>query len=538
MPWRRAAFASVTADLALLAFADIAYGTKDDVRIVQLLEGTITDGEPTPFIMYPNVLLGKGLKLLYNHFPDTPWYFLLLASALLLVHALFVALIAEKKGGVAALVLWLFFLPFLLRVTFTSVSILLTFAGFAALFPLLEVHKGFWGTAKAYVEAAPLFLLAVLIRPEAFFFASAAGMAALLCFMKPKRFFREILPWFMVAAFSAAAFPAVDFEEYRHSICNADFPEYNKYKSFLIDFGIAEHSDGFEEALKKAGWSRNDYLVFRNWLFLKNDTYRIERLKRFVESLKVEFSKKWEAVTRFGRDFAADSYPLLVILVIAGLLVGTGFGSLVRLSAFFLLLFLLLIGVAFLTKPPPPRLYLPLCYFALFVGIWNSDEIVSRRKRVFLAMVSVFLFFHLGYLIRQNRRCALLHRQALHALNPLDLYLVIDDALCPTGMDPRKVHRKEGIETVPFGTVMILDEVKERLASAGITGYMDLLDPRVRLLVRKESLWKIKLLLRYLREHGQPEAKARSRSIAPGLYEVWLSSGKEGKAVLSDRGPS
>jgi hypothetical protein len=101
-------------------------------------------------------------------------------------------------------------------------------------------------------------------------------------------------------------------------------------------------------------------------------------------------------------------------------------------------------------------------------------------------------------------------------------YLSVDDALEPRGIDPRSdLGYLRSYRVVPFGTVVLLANVKEYMRANGFGDYDDLYkNPGLRILVKDESFWKIGLLRKYLLEHYRVVTKIESESGANGLRSV------------------
>jgi len=497
-------------DLVVLFFGDIAYGTKDDVRILQLVSGTMLCGGPTEFVMYPNIAVGTMLKTLYESAAGIPWYFLTLSFLLLVSHLISIAVAASHSGKWAAWIVGIAFLPFFYQITFTVVSILLVFDAVLLLYHKNSQTNG-TSSSTIYFIAGVMLLVSVLIRPETFFFALVVGGLSLLVSFGWRTFFKKMFPFLFFMALSGVAIHALDIVYYNHHPENANFAEYNKYKSFIIDFDVAEHADNFDEALKRAGWSRNDYEVFHRWLFMENDTFSLEKVHRFVESLNIEWDSKIPNVLDFYRKFIADPYlQLYLLFFMVCFIICIDTEGKRRLSYMLLFLTLLFIMITLATKEPPPRLYRPVIYFMFVMTVLYAG--ISKEKtgyRVFSAVVvSILVGLISLQLTEVNKRDRELHMKFVESLQPDRFYLSIDDALIPKGVDPRSdLMYLKNLKVVPFGTVVLISDVKKFMKKNGVSDYDDLLNIRVRLLVPQASTEKIELLKRYLLEHYGIDAR-------------------------------
>ncbi|BDY13568.1 hypothetical protein [Hydrogenimonas cancrithermarum] len=513
-------------DIFVLLFGDIAYGTKDDVRILQLLSGTMLCSEPTAFIMYPNILVGVFLKSLYLLWPNVPWYFLFLSTFLIIAHLVSIAVVSRHKGVPFAAVTGIAFYLFFYQITFTATSILIAFAGYSILFDAgLRNGKGFFGRLMPYLIAALMFLAAVSIRPETFFFASVFGSFSLLIALGIRRFLKEMAPFLVIVFLFSASLPAFDIMQYDSSGGNSEFAKYNKYKTFIVDFDVGEHSENFDEALAKVGWSPNDYELFHAWLFLKNEVFSLQNLKNFVEFLEISYDSKTPDLIVFYERLMRDPYVIVVFVLFSLCLLLYGKSAAKRALTMFLFVNLVFVGVTLTMKMPPPRLYLPVFYFILVLILLYTDDREAARFRwtpYLLLSVSAGFFFVFAQIAKQNDIRRTTHLKYVQQLEKERFYLSVDDALMPTGVDPRSdLAYLKGFKVVPFGTVVILGEVERFMHENGFDDYDALFESEnVRLLFPRKSLWKIELLRNYLLEHYSVRVEAEVRKGTNDLYIV------------------
>ena len=521
--WSLVLFFSV--DLFVLFFGNLSYGTKDDVRIMQLVSGTMLTDSPSAYIMYPNILVGHLLKSLYEWLAWVPWYLLLLFFCLVFAHLAFVYTAARFGGVCKSIVLGALFYLFFFELTFTETSILLAFAGTLLLYSgMVKNGLGARGVYLLYIFSFTALVLSVLIRPETFFYALVFGFVFFFFALPFREVLKKIVPIFLLVALTGAALHAYDIRQYKNSQGDAEFADYNRYKSFIIDFQVGEHATNLNEALAKTGWSHNDYDVFYHWLFLKNERFSLQKIKGFVEALHWEFGSKWDDVVMFYRNLANDPFVSIFSGVMLTCLFFCAFGVGKRRGAVFFLISasVLFAAVTVMTKMPPPRLYLPTIFFLMAgVILFSENGGASRAMRlvgVAAVVLLVVVLIEQGSLHRQMREK---HAKYVAELRPDRFYLSVDDALVPMGVDPKSdLASEKFLSVVPFGTVVILASVQGFMARHAFTDYKDLLKENVYLLVPKKSLWKCALLKTYIREHDAIVCEYRVDEEVDGLMVV------------------
>ncbi len=154
--------------LLLLLFFPISYDNNDDQLMYFLSSGVLSDN-PSAHLLLTNILIGKALRLFFHLTEKVNWYTLYLQSILLLSFLTICYSLVKKKnitlvtsGIIVSTVLFGFYALCIVKMQFTTVSLLCMFAGWlyfresntpesSVLYPLLLVA------------------IAILVRKESYF---------------------------------------------------------------------------------------------------------------------------------------------------------------------------------------------------------------------------------------------------------------------------------------------------------------------------------------------------------------------------------
>lgn len=250
-----------------------AYLISDDVGIARNLE----NGFEAPFI---SMLLGQGLRLIYLIIPPVPWYGLMLYAAHLvsLGLGLFVLgkIAALRRLLVPCVLLYaLVYAGYLLRVSFSSVSLML---GFNALLAWLVLDK----PARSLTVFGLGIALACsyLIRVDGFYLMLLLGLPlAIRGIARKNRSLRGLLflaPVAVVLLLNTLWIPRRVPADYR------SYARYNLARGRFMDFPMAQANTNNVALMQAVGWSANDYRALTHWFFLDEDVFSRERLQEVV----------------------------------------------------------------------------------------------------------------------------------------------------------------------------------------------------------------------------------------------------------------
>ncbi len=269
--------------LFVLVVFHVRYETNDDFAIVTELSGY--SSTPVSFILNP--ITSHSLYYLYQKFPSAPWYGLLIYFCTFLAVALLINVLLRAEKPII-----LFFIgPFFFIVFFRAYA----FPGltFASLLLLFAVFLSFlqWYISSAFTpfnsKAFQLFLqialfMGFLLRWELVSYFLVFSFPVLLFYQKsiarPYQSFIHILVCLLLL---------VPFFVFYLDAQDNKF--YNEYSMLRKKFHDTEAGDFYEQstppALKKVGWSYEDYLLFRDYWFLYDlNSFNSEKLSQFLKA--------------------------------------------------------------------------------------------------------------------------------------------------------------------------------------------------------------------------------------------------------------
>ena len=114
----------------------------------------------------------------------------------------------------------------------------------------------------------------------------------------------------------------------------------------------------------------------------------------------------------------------------------------------------------------------------------------------------MFLLYYYA-LDTANRKLYDRHTQIVSELDSEKIYISVDDALSPTGSNPRRnLEYLKMYKVVPFGTVVLVSDVRRFMEKNGFPDYDGLYsNANVTVLFPSRSQWKEKLLEKYILQH-------------------------------------
>lgn len=150
----------------LMVFFPLVYEISDDFAMNSLASGALT-GEPSEYLYFTNVLIGKILKLFYSIVPQINWYTFYMLSSLLISYSVvqFVFYRLKTHYSVRAmrhLFILITYFSFLITSGFTRVAAITAAAGFIIIF--LSADK----KVRQHLAGFLLLVLAALMRHHVF----------------------------------------------------------------------------------------------------------------------------------------------------------------------------------------------------------------------------------------------------------------------------------------------------------------------------------------------------------------------------------
>ena len=251
------------------------YESNDDMSFQLFATGFYT-GQPEPFLRFTNILFGYLLVGLYSISEQLNWYTLcILAAQFIAFWSILYFSIKGRKGVLPFLfVTTLFVMPawyVVLSINFTTTAALASLAAFIVL--------SCAASRKAYAWALLIYSIGIIIRWE-----SVVMTHLLLGPLFLVRFgFRKSFQQFWPVATVAVVFIFLNMLSVSDQW--QEVAKLGEGKA-LVDFPVSrELANLSEEQLKKAGWSRNDVDMFRNFFFEDTSVMTTEHIQKLRSQL-------------------------------------------------------------------------------------------------------------------------------------------------------------------------------------------------------------------------------------------------------------
>ncbi len=364
--------------LCLLIFRP-GYETDDDIGIISIASGYL-GGQPTPFLVFSNVVWGFLLKALYQLPTRINWeiwlfLFLNFVSVWALIHLFMTRPWSRGMRAMGVLTVLVVDAYFLLNINFTSMAAFASLAGLCLVVAVTRRDASFspWQAGLGIF----MVLAGSLIRIESSLIVLALLLPAVILLFKSFHLRRLILSLGILVALVAGGYL---FDRlYVSSFPDwAAFNTYNLTRSMLHDTPRLANMGG---TIREVGWSENDLVMFTHWFFPDPAVYSLQNLEYLVAHVPdTRPSLPGIAATFFHQLLSLASIPYLLAILLTWL---AGFYS-IRWKRVAPPLFVLLILFTLLslylswTQKLPYRVLLPLlgciAIFEFFVFIAPARE--------------------------------------------------------------------------------------------------------------------------------------------------------------------
>jgi hypothetical protein len=273
----------------VLAIFTPRFETNDDVGMNAIAAGRMLVDRPDEHVIYSNVLIGLGLKALYQAAPRVPWYggYLFLTASLSLAAVAFVCL--KRDASTIDLCLTAAFLclagaPFLIVLQFTRIAFLATLAGLLLLAGVVRDGK----PARHAFWAIPFLVAGALIRFDSFLLAVFV-LSPLAGWMLSRSRSQVSArgPVAVLAGAVAVGFALSGFNNWYYSRDEGwrDFYKFNSLRVAFTDNGRADYNEVTAPVFSKVGWTRADVELLREWCFLDRARFNTQTLQTAFEGL-------------------------------------------------------------------------------------------------------------------------------------------------------------------------------------------------------------------------------------------------------------
>jgi hypothetical protein len=401
-PWLAGLLCALVFFILYLIVFRPGYQVDDDITMIQLASGYL-GGQPVPFMVFSNVVLGFLLNFLYRlptHLNWEIWLFFTLnfLSVWCLVYIIFSLPLKSTYKFFGVLVVFLSESLFLLNITFTTTATFAVISGFVSI--LAAAYKGFHFPRRMFVFGGLLILTGSLVRIESFL------LVLLLIFpssLVAYRFFhlKNLIVGSGVAILVVALFYLFNLFYVKSSPQWNSFSTYNDVRSQLQDTPRVRLSN-IKDSYTSVGWNFNDFRLFMSWFFPDEKLFSLSNLRYLVLHIPgTEKNILSAALSYFyPSPYFDDLDSLPYFFMIAAGLISLGLFPSLRKAVwpllFLLLTFLILVFYLIWTEKVPLRVWdsflATVSVSGLFILLWatvGADQ--PQEKNAFRLVVPVLL---------------------------------------------------------------------------------------------------------------------------------------------------
>lgn len=430
----------------LAVFSNVlTFETNDDLGITALVKGLfgLSPGVDGIFI---SPLLGAVLYLLYKVAPMLPWYSMLLYVGTVTACFLSILTILEAvnnwRGRVAGVVGALLFIALIaLRINFSAVSLLLWVT--ACAFLLNELRQGksitFW-----WVLAALQLSFGYLLRPSLLLMQVGFAIPLLLTLLL--RASRRVTMIMLVPVIIILIMGLFSNLLVRSGVEYKEYGRYNKARSDFTDTYRSDPNEKTGHALLAVGWSREDYLVAKNWWLHDVNIFNTNNYKKFID-----YNSEKSSVINFdsGLSRIKKYKDYIIVITVWFCCCLPYFYKIDRLNLISLFLVLGIVFILIFIRFPE-RIAYP-CFFMAFLYcvVLLSDTISSGSKIMQVrGWLAIGIVAYLAYIILPFIKNTYEYSAARYDLNRFINY-TISKVILVNGVDTIFVDASPG--DFPFG---------------------------------------------------------------------------------------
>jgi len=268
----------------VFSLVPVRYAANDDFALVKLLSER-SGFSPDPLNPSLNFSMGWILLFLYGHGPDLPWYGLFVCTACTLGLSLLLSVLFRSTQGLSLLLslpfLGMVFFHITSFISFTTASLILESGVLLCLMEWVVRDRCPAGRPRFYGWALALaFLIAYLLRWRLVLSVLVFGGPVLL-FVKKQQMVKAmpvVMAVCLVIVGDRALFHLTTSDEHKA------FMEYNDIRAQFHDTAQGDYyGDLTPKALRKVGWSREDYIFYKRWVLYDNEEFNERALRTFLE---------------------------------------------------------------------------------------------------------------------------------------------------------------------------------------------------------------------------------------------------------------
>jgi hypothetical protein len=307
----------------------VAYGSNDDPARAMIVSGTGFASVPDEHLLFSNILLGRLLRTLYAAWPSRPWYDYALSALGALAHGVLAYAAVRAAPDRAALVLYAGYLAASLKLAttlqFTMTAFAAAQAGLLLALSLVErPASGRWRPVAVSL-AVCLGVAGALVRADAFWLAAALTVApaAVLCWRRDRT---RVAPFAMAVAGVVVLVLCAEAYDRRDYARESAWDECRQLQAAIHELQdvrrVDETQHDVAEAMRLAGWSRNDLRVLLAWFYPDGTVFDTGSLRAFLGRLPPVPDRPARSADALRRVLRPALVPIALALLGAVLLWG------------------------------------------------------------------------------------------------------------------------------------------------------------------------------------------------------------------------
>ena len=503
-----------------IALMHPAYRGNDDPSMSLFAAGVAVRETPDAHLLFMHAWIGGVLKRLYVTFPDYPWYAVLLYAVFAFASiALVYGLSTRRRASTTLLlfgvVFWANLVSYPQEFLFTIMALFSTAAGWLTAAATARTDDRVSGLEIMFAIIA--LLLGASVRSLGVAIGTLICVPVLLYawwYARPSGR-RRLARIALVAVVGAGLLHGLNLLYYRADPAWAQFYEYNALRATFNDWQVIRYDARTQPAFAAAGWSKNDYLMIRNWFHADPSTFSITKMRQIVGTVGGYGTDLTggQAARQFFRTFATVHW-LGVAIILVWIGGQWGFVRIWPLAATLGTAAGFIAAATLVLKPVPRGMALAISGICVLVGLFlaapSSDVACRPRWRQWLALLmAAALVAYLAWSVPNGvSRASRLHQRqqalqkdvALLAPRHHDLYVVWGDAFPFRLIDPlASLAFLRGMRILPLGSELHTPHVAGTMRRFGIDDvYLALATRPDVFLISDES--KNDLYVDYMRE--------------------------------------
>ena len=313
-------------------FGQLTFETNDDREICNILSNVYGTGQ-REYIVFINIIIGYCLRFFYILIPSINWYVIIslllnFFSLVLITYCIYKKTDLYLGSLINVAILIIFYQESYVSFQFTKNAFLYLTAG---LLVIVSAYQD-WKQQKVFLAIGSIFMIVgSLFRFQCF--EGIAPFIVLIClaefFVIGKRKWSSFVPLFttlIVTIIVILGCRGLQLYKYENNPKWNYYRTYNEKRAELTDYNTFPYEE-YEDELKGAGISLEDYDLLLKWTYADPEVYSLETINKLVEIKNSHLTNKsFFNITSFV-EFISDvvdncqEYIYLYVIAVLGFLV-------------------------------------------------------------------------------------------------------------------------------------------------------------------------------------------------------------------------